>query len=687
MLFAAGHCAIGEEPIPELQGVVVEASRSSAENAPGMISLDAAEFSQRPRQTIDQTLQGVPGFRLFRRTPASTAHPTAQGASLFSGGPNAASRTILLLDGVPQNDPFGGWVPWTAIPGADLQQVSMFRQGGVTESGWRAMDGVVSLATRTENSGVPFGLLEVRSGSALDAELAAYGRGKIGNLSTVFGSARRVSFSGHPVVAADQRGRVDENATHEFEGFSGGWVQQLGTEGNWSLTGRIRSFREQRGNGTPLSTNATEGTDWSISLRRLPTVGPQSEFTFYRQERQFRNVFSAVDESRTSERPVLDQFSVPSNATGGSARVRLDGGNHAIALGADARHVEGATNEAFRNLGSGFTRKRRAGGEQLQAGLFATDTWKPRDDLKITAAGRIDYFARRDGTRAERDTVMNREILDEHFDDVTKWAPTGRISALWDPPASDPLEVEASVFTGTREPTLNELYRPFRVGNDITEANPLLDREKVHGASAGVRWNPEDRAFVFSDTAFYHQLEDSVANVTLVDGPANLAPWGFIPEGGTGRLRLNLDEVHVTGFELAAEGEIAHALRWRAAWLTRDTSVERSGVRPSLEGRALSQTPRHQASASLEFDGGDRLFAGVELRWSDTQFEDDANRIELGSFITADLFAGYRISEKITATVAVENIFDETIETRRTADGLTFIGPPRTFTASVRVEF
>ena len=96
---------------------------------------------------------------------------------------------------------------------------------------------------------------------------------------------------------------------------------------------------------------------------------------------------------------------------------------------------------------------------------------------------------------------------------------------------------------------------------------------------------------------------------------------------------------------------------------------------------------RHQASAGLEFDSGDRWFAGTELRWSDMQFEDDANRIELADYFTADVFIGWKVTDSLSATFALENIFDETIETRKTASGLTFVGAPRTLSASIRLEF
>ena len=69
-----------------------------------------------PALTLDDFLRRVPGFTLFRRTSSLVAHPTAQGVSLRGVGPSGASRSLVLADGIPLNDPFGGWVYWSRVP-------------------------------------------------------------------------------------------------------------------------------------------------------------------------------------------------------------------------------------------------------------------------------------------------------------------------------------------------------------------------------------------------------------------------------------------------------------------------------------------------------------------------------------------------------------------------------------------
>ena len=78
--------------------------------------LDSQQIEQSAAVVADDVLRQVPTFSLFRRTSSMAAHPTAQGVSLRGIGPSGVSRTLVMIDDVPFNDPFGGWVYWTRVP-------------------------------------------------------------------------------------------------------------------------------------------------------------------------------------------------------------------------------------------------------------------------------------------------------------------------------------------------------------------------------------------------------------------------------------------------------------------------------------------------------------------------------------------------------------------------------------------
>src|SRR5882672_8169038 len=126
--------ALGAQTLT-LDPVTVTAGRTAepATTVPfSLVVLSGETLRAAPTATLDGALRSVPGFSLFRRSDSLTANPTAQGVSLRGLGPSGASRSLVLLDGVPLNDPFGGWVTWTKLSRDSLAGAELVRGGGAT---------------------------------------------------------------------------------------------------------------------------------------------------------------------------------------------------------------------------------------------------------------------------------------------------------------------------------------------------------------------------------------------------------------------------------------------------------------------------------------------------------------------------------------------------------------------------
>ncbi len=98
----------------ERVNVVTRTEQQIGEMPASATVVRAEEIKQSPAVAADDILRQVPTFSLFRRTSSLAAHPTTQGVSLRGVGPSGVSRTLVLIDDVPFNDPFGGWVYWTS---------------------------------------------------------------------------------------------------------------------------------------------------------------------------------------------------------------------------------------------------------------------------------------------------------------------------------------------------------------------------------------------------------------------------------------------------------------------------------------------------------------------------------------------------------------------------------------------
>src|SRR3982751_4646633 len=534
--------------VTSTEQVVVEADRlpNSATSAPfDLHVLEQEDLRNAPQLRLDDILRtDVPGFSLFRRNSSRTANPTTQGVTLRNFGPSGAGRTLVLLDGIPLNDPFAGYVLWSEVPASALQSVIVQSGGGAGLFGNAALAGTIFLESRAANE--MYATTESSVGNEGTYELSLEGgAAKQPVALAVF--AERFSTDGYPVIAGSQRGPVDTRASADSNVVSlrGDW--QIDASTTFQL--QMRCFDDDRNNGTRYTRNSSEGTDESATLtHRLRTQAAELQLRLYAQQRSFSSTFSSIDAARTVETPALDQFDVPANALGGSAvwSVAL-AQTHQLKVGSDFRSVNGQTNEAFLWNGGTFTALRSAGGSQLFVGTFAQDTWLPCERLTIVGAFRVDHWQLFDGFRRETNLLTGPLRSNSNYPDRSGNEINGRLGARAG--VSDALAIRGAVYTGFRVPTLNELYRPFRVGNDVTEANPQLKPEHLIGGEIAAEWQAT-HALNVATTVFLDRLNDAVGNVTIGVGPGNFTPGGFIPAGGVLRQRQNIDVVEAPGVEM-----------------------------------------------------------------------------------------------------------------------------------------
>ena len=324
------------------------------------------------------------------------------------------------------------------------------------------------------------------------------------------------------------------------------------------------------------------------------------------------------------------------------------------------------------------TRGRLAGGTSSTVGAFADLSWT-LGDATLSAGGRLDRWSIRNGFLAERTLATGAPLTDNHFPDRTGWEPTGRAGLAWR--AAEALTLRAAVYAGWRLPTLNELYRPFRVGPDATAANAALSPERLQGAELGIEFRPAPTVRLGA-TVFDNKLEDAIANVTVARGPGNFPGVGFVSAAGFFRVRQNLDAIRSRGVELDGEATLG---RWRlaASYALTDARVRASGLAAPLDGLRPAQTPRHTASGSIGWSG--RPFAAsATVRYVASQFEDDQNSRRLDDALTLDARVAVPLRKGLALEARAENLTDTRVEAAISADGVIERATPRTLWLGVR---
>jgi outer membrane receptor protein involved in Fe transport len=295
----------------------------------------------------------------------------------------------------------------------------------------------------------------------------------------------------------------------------------------------------------------------------------------------------------------------------------------------------------------------------------------------ITGGARVDHWTSSDAQRHEFVLATGVTSLNSSAPDASGTVPTGRIGVRYT--LAPDLWLRGAAYAGFRPPTLNELHRPFRVGNDITEANPLLTPEKLYGVEAGIGGAS---AVSWQATLFYNQLNDPITNVTIGVGPGTLAALpiaGFIPAGGTLRQRQNAGEIDAWGVEGDAHGDLATTLSWRTAFAYTHARVDGQSAAPQLTGLKPAQTPAWTVTAGLDWRALEKLTVSGALRYVSTQFDDDQNTRRLPPGAELDMRAAWSLKPGEEIYLAVDNVADAKISTGKTADFTDSYSEPRTF--------
>src|SRR5438105_4577475 len=165
-----------QQALSTQDSITVTATRTPtrlADTPASVVVLSRDEIAAGAAPTVDDALRQVPGFTLFRRTGSRTANPTSQGVSLRGVGGSGALRALVLDDGVPLNDPFGGWVYWGRIPRASIDRVEIVRGGASDLYGSSAMGGVIQFLRRA--NGADDLALEFSGGSEQTTTMSAFG--------------------------------------------------------------------------------------------------------------------------------------------------------------------------------------------------------------------------------------------------------------------------------------------------------------------------------------------------------------------------------------------------------------------------------------------------------------------------------------------------------------------------------
>ena len=549
----ANQLSITLDPAAVQQSLDVTATRTAilptgvddVEAQPDAVNVSSTRLQQWGALATDDKLRNVAGFSLLRRSGSQTANPTSQGVSLRGLGASGASRALVLADGIPLNDPFGGWIYWARVPQTSLDEVQIVPGGVSALYGNDALGGVINLETR--HAVQTDAAVEGSYGNESSPFGSGWGALRFGQWAVV-ASGEGFRTDGYTAVPKDIRGTVDTPVASQYGSGTLRLERMFGNRGRIFLSGSL--YGEDRQNGTPLQINDTTirqlafGTDYESSGAGLFTL------RLYGGTENYHQTFSSIAANRDSESLTDIQY-VPSQQMGLLAQWSKQIASRLTLLaGLDGLYVQGFSNETTFSSGK-QTAKLSNGGTQQSLGAFAEGIVQITHNWSVTFSGREDLWSNFDASSSRIPVKGKPTII--AYPDRGQNAFSPRLTTSYH--AGEHTVVYASAYRAFRAPTLNELYRSFRVGNVQTLANPYLRAEHFTGGEGGVRVTTlQDRMTIYG-VGFWGFVTDPVSNVTLSTTPNLIV-----------RMRENLGRIQAPGLQAGINYTISNRIWFSCAY-------------------------------------------------------------------------------------------------------------------------
>ena len=672
------------DSVVSLGELIVSALRSPAtagEVPVNVTTISREDLRLSAARTLQDVLQEVPGLNFRFPFQSAVAHPSWQAVSLRGLGGTAASRTLVLVDGVPLNDPYFGWVRWSQVPAEAIERIEIVRGGATVAWGSRSLAGVVHVITRQPggkalSAGAEGGSLSTFRGDAM----ASVGNDRTGG----YLAGEFFDSNGYTLTEPSLRGAVDIPSASNHAALRGKVSVAAGD--NLTFYGHGSYFSQDKDNATPLRNNNSKAGSGQIGFALATGGGSRLNATLYHHSQSYANSFSSVDAMRASEQPSISQ-DVPSRGTGASlVWDNVGAGILSITLGGDMLRARGDATERYLYRNDAFSRQRETGGTQLLYGFFAQNRMAVGDRLHFYGGLRLDVWRNTAGFRRVFEIEDESVLADSEFDNRAGTKLSHNVGLLFS--ASDAVAIRGSFYSGLRVPTLNELYKPFRAaGNVANESNEQLKPEQLLGAEVGFDIQPSPAVLVRL-TGFWARVSNAITDVTIQEAATSgvIQPCGFVAAGGVCRRRDNVGTLRSIGLETAVEVRPGGAWLFAASHQFNPTEVTGAPGRPDLIGNDVQGSPAHRAIFRIARADPSTLDVSATGRYLGSRFDNDINTGKIAASFLVDVRLRRQLTARLSAFASAQNIFGTIAEMSHDANGFVRVAAPRTLTGGIRLR-
>lgn len=702
---AGGVCADGA-PVQKMGEMVVTATKTAKDtlDAPATVSVvTAKEIENLNIHSVDEALTLLPG--VYTTRPGGH-EPSVMGTNVLLRGIPDYSRTLVLVDGQTLNDPYIGAVTWESVPAETVERIEVVPGPFSSIYGGSAMGGVINIITKTPakrefSLKAGYGTGNFKSGSLVYQD-------RLGErVGIVFDYAHKQSdgyikdevmikpsgAGGTPVSGAQRSSDASGNTAYLVgdKGTNGWSSQNLGVKlyvelpSDSRLTlGASQFLYDSSGRnhynsylrnaaGNPVSSGNVTVAGANLALKEKDFLtGPDSDI-------KEQNRYTAEYEMKLgkgsslkatlgyTDMPLYNNYFVlgssatlagggsasrmlrPSNELSGSLQASYPvSDNHYLVAGfsADKRMIDTITYSVsdWRNAGATGPVQNRTSGEDTTYALYAQDEITLSERLMAYIGGRYDTWSTEGiieklaAPGAYRNEYASRSQT--HF--------SPKASLVYRP--ADTTTVRGSIGNAFHTPNLRDTFGWWTPQTGYTYTpNPDLKPETVTSMELGVE-QQVGSATLLRATVYENRLKDLIyrtqSDTLMAQSVAN---------AGAARVR---------GIELEVRQKLREGLTAFANVTLNDSKITENSANRATEGKYMTNTPQKMANIGVQGVQGpwNGSLAGhyVGKVYSNDENKDIVSGVygSYDAYFVADAKIAYKLKEKITLSLAVNNLGD-----------------------------
>ena len=644
----------------QVDEVVVTASRTAERlrDVPASVSVvPAAQIKDTPAQGLNDTLRLVPGMNLTMIGP-DVGHPTAYNEGM-RGLPTTETRFLVLMDGVPVNDPFFGYIQWNRIPLDNIDRVEIVRGGGSPLWGNTAMGGVVNVITRAPTSTELD--VDAAGGSYGSYRASAYGAYRV---SDQFALSLNTAFSGTagyqttPASWTSYGSTTLRSPVYTPTSFN---ARNVGLRADFEPSSDLTGFlvvnyhSNDQVLSTPIGLDSQQTWTYSGQIKKTFDNGGALTATAFHDDSHFvtnnPHLLSLTTEYNSNV------HTTPVNDTGGSLTWSQDLPTilKSYSLGVDVHAISGEDDAQY-YLPSGALAVPTivGGGKQLFVGGFAEVRLEPVKRLEIAGSVRYQYYRNYDGVDTFPPAIGAIPAS-------SKTSTDPRVNVRY--ALTDNLALRGAYYQSFRAPTLDQLYRTYAdTTAGIYEGNPFLKPETLEGGEVGLDFN---RPGFRSQLTFYSTTITNLItqrNLVPSEYPTTLGVvCGYDPATYaylTCTRNINAASALARGVEYEADWNVGHGVTAGLAYTYTDSHYTSNPEDPTAVGQRLEGVPIHNVSGHVAYQVPAGWRIATDLRWVSKSYGDahpDDGLIQNAHFVM-DVSGSYPLTHYLQAYVQIQNL-------------------------------